>query len=44
MDIDISEELCHDIKNIIRAQNLKLLRIICEKNKWDISAFLHLID
>jgi hypothetical protein len=44
MDLDISYELCDDIKNIVRAQNLKLLRLICDKYKWDIDAFMHLID
>jgi hypothetical protein len=43
MNIDINENLSGDIKNIIRAQNLKLLRMICEKYRWDIDALMHLI-
>ena len=44
MDIDINDKLTSDIKNIIRAQNLKLLRLICDKYRWDIDAFIYLID
>jgi hypothetical protein len=44
MNIDINENLSGDIKNIIRAQNLKLLRMICEKYRWDIDALMHLIN
>lgn len=44
MNIDINENLSGDIKNIIRAQNLKLLRMICDKYRWDIDALMHLIN
>lgn len=44
MNIDISVELANDIKNIVKAQNLKLLKMICEKYRWDIDAFIHLIN
>lgn len=44
MNIDISQELATDIKNIVKAQNLKLLKMICEKYRWDIDAFIHLIN
>ena len=44
MNIDINENLSGDIKNIIRAQNLKLFRMICDKYRWDIDALMHLIN